>query len=250
MAGASPSYSQSSAVESYNRGVEYGIQGKFAEAKDTFEKAMQADPAFALVRENLITIRDVTSKKISKVTAIHLFKGIGNSDKKMFDAALGEVNKALEIDQTYAGTYNIRGNVHKKRRDYISAISDFTKAIAMDPNCDSAYNNRGNMYMVQEDFDPAISDLTKAIHLNPSDPLHYYDRANVYDDLKEYDRAISDLSKAIEINPSFGRAYDNKGFIYMVGLADREKACSNWKQACELGYCYNYGRSRDNGHCK
>ena len=64
-----------------------------------------------------------------------------------------------------------------------------------------------------------------------------------------HDQAISDFSKAIEINPQDAAAYVNRGYIHFVKLGNKEKGCSDFKQACEFGECENYNLVKRKGDC-
>ena len=79
--------------------------------------------------------------------------------------------------------------------------------------------------------------------------------------LKEYqiDQSIRYFNKAIEINPTFAEAYINRGLAYWMksylknGGAPRmspirgliDKACSDWKRACELGECKGWHTAKN-----
>ena len=90
----------------------------------------------------------------------------------MFEKAIEDYTKAIEINPKHAEAYFIRGNIFKKRDMYDKAIEDYTKAILSNPNYAEAYGARGRIYNERELFDTAIEDFTKAIQLNPGDSGH------------------------------------------------------------------------------
>jgi tetratricopeptide (TPR) repeat protein len=98
-------------------------------------------------------------------------------------------------------------------------------------------------------YDKAISDFNKAIDLNPKFAEAYNNRGLTYAKKGQYDKAISDFTKTIEINPSYTLAYQNRGIIYMIKLGDKNKACSDFKRACELGLCKVYGKAKRKNDC-
>jgi Flp pilus assembly protein TadD len=65
----------------------------------------------------------------------------------------------------------------------------------------------------------------------------------------DYDRAISDFTKAVKVNPRYAKAYNYRGIAYMKS-GNKERACSDWKRACELGNCNNYKVAKGRGDCK
>jgi tetratricopeptide (TPR) repeat protein len=50
------------------------------------------------------------------------------------------------------------------------------------------------------------------------------------------DKAIEYLNKSIEIDPKYAAAYYNRGIVW-YGKGDMEKACLDFRKACDLGNC-------------
>ncbi|NIS62911.1 MAG: tetratricopeptide repeat protein [Proteobacteria bacterium] len=169
-------FGQNTAKQIYTKGVEYGVQGKFNEAKEEFQKALKVDPYFVYAKMALKLIEDAIDQKIKSTTAIHLFKGIVYSNKGQWDESIAESNKAIEINPGYAFAYNERGVAYCDKGQYDKAISDYNKAIEINPKLAVAYNNRGVAYCDKGQYDKAISDYNKAIEINPRYAKAYYNR--------------------------------------------------------------------------
>jgi tetratricopeptide (TPR) repeat protein len=276
-------YSQSSAVESYNKGVEYAVQGKFQKAKEEFEKALKDDPFCDPANFYLNVIKDINDKKKKRESAVHFFKGVSNTtkgqydqaisdytraieinpkfaeaynergvvydDKDQFDLAISDYTKAIEINPKFAVAYNNRGGVYDDKNQYDQAINDYTKAIEINPNLSEVYNNRAFAYYTKGQYKLAISDYTRAIEINPKFALAYNNRGLAHYAESQYDSAIRDYTRAIEINPKLALAYNNRGFLYFVKLGNKVMGCADLKMSCELGECGNYNFAKQKGYC-
>jgi tetratricopeptide (TPR) repeat protein len=242
------SYGQSSGKEFYDKGIEYATQGKYKEAKESFEKALKDDPFVSGAESCLKIIEDVTGQKIKSDTAIHIFKGTAYANRGMIDDAITECSKAIEINPRYAKAYNNRGIAYYYKGQYDRAIQDYSKAIEINPMYAEAYMNQGTAYYHKGKYDRAIQDYSKAIEINPRDAEAYMNRGIAYYHKGQYDRAMQDYNKAIEINLWYASAYYNRGVVYLMKLGDKKKGCSDWELACELGQCPNNDLARD--YCK
>ena len=187
--------------ESYDKGVQYAMQGKFKEAKKEFEKALEADVYNKTAQDGLKTINDVIIQKTEREAAIHLFKGVSFANKVQDDDAIKEFTKAIEISPRFVEAYLNLGLSYDVRCQYVQAIKEFSKAIEINPMNAQAYNHRGFTYRKKGEYDQAIKDYTKSIEINPTDVTTYINRGFVYDEKGQYDQATKDYTKAIEINP-------------------------------------------------
>jgi len=142
-------FGQNTAEQILTKGIEYGAQGKFKEAKEEFEKALKVDPSFKTVERFLKLIEDVNQQKKKSKTAISYFKGVACQLKRRWDEAIDEYNKAIEINHEYACAYNARGHAYYRKGQYDKAISDYTKAIELNSRYAYAYKNRGFVYMLR-----------------------------------------------------------------------------------------------------
>ncbi len=204
------------AQDSYYKGVEYAISGKFIKAEEAFEKAAKNPRLVSAAKNCLSIIEDVVEKKIKSDTAIHFFRGTDFINKNMIDDAITEFTLAIFINMKCAKIYNSRGYAYSKKKHYDYAIKDYSKAIDINPNYVSAYNSRGNIYSEKEDYGLAIQDYTRAIQLRPEE----------------------------------ADAYNNRGFVYIVKLQDRRMGCPDLQRACELGGCRNFELAKQKGYCQ
>ena len=81
---------------------------------------------------------------------------------------------------------------------YDKALLDLDKTIDLQPDYASAYNNRGLVYEKLEHYDKAILDYNKALKLENS-AIAYYNRGNTYYEMEEYNNALQDYQTVIEM---------------------------------------------------
>ena len=113
-----------------------------------------------------------------------------------------------------------------------------------------AYIKQGVAHAKLKKYNQAIEAFSQAIKLDPNNAEYYYKRAVTYGNINQHQRAIEDFNEAIRLNPKYAEAYSNRGFVYMVKLNNKEKGCSDWKRACELGDCINLNLAIKKGVCK
>jgi len=107
------------------------------------------------------------------------------------------------------------GLIYNTKGMYDEAISEFRKVIDIDPNCAEAHNGLGIVYNNKNMFDEAISEFKRAIDINPDFAEAYDNLAAAYNNKGMYDKAISELKKAIEIDPNFVAAHYHLAMLYI-----------------------------------
>lgn len=64
-------------------------------------------------------------------------------ERAQFGVALGEIEKALQADRSYAPAYNVRGLVNMALREYKDAEEDFQQSLSLDKADSETHNNYG-----------------------------------------------------------------------------------------------------------
>lgn len=160
------SCTQNPAKNIYNKGIEYAIQGEFVKAKEEFERTLKTNPSYYKAKFSLEITNEVLTQKIKMEPAIHLFKGISHGNKRKFDLAIRDFNKAIEINPRYAFAYLYRGLAHVVKGQHKLAIRDFSKTIEIKPKFVRAYENRGFIYITKlENKVKGCADFKKACKL-------------------------------------------------------------------------------------
>jgi len=140
-------------------------------------------------------------KKWAREVKRHLADGHKLYERKIYQKALQEFDKTIELDPDNFKAYFWRGRVHLKIGQYDKAISDFKMVIKLKPDYTAPYDNLGWLYFRQEKYDESIQYLSKSLELDQNSGWAYYTR---------------------------GRSYFYKG--------DLIKALADTKLSCNLGY--------------
>jgi tetratricopeptide (TPR) repeat protein len=261
-----PAFGQTTASEWLDKGLALYDQGKYDEAIQAYDKAIEIDPQNADAWDN----KGTTLHKLGK-----------------YDEAIQAYDKAIELDyleDTYAW-YN-KGLALAKQSKYDEAIQAFDKAIEINPKDADAWNNKGlalgklgltaeskaaidrakeletegstgtpgtisispnatgtakdwfdegNTLYAQGRYDDAIQAFDKAIEIDPQDADVRYNKGAPLYGQKKYGEAIQAYDKAIEIDPQYALAWNYKGLaLGILGLtAESNEAIAKAK---ELGY--------------
>lgn len=160
---------------------------------------------------------------ISENAAFYESRGLAYLDKRQYDKAILDFNKALKINPAGAQLYHHRGRAYAEQGQHALAISDYTRALEIDPRYGDAYFNRGLAYHAKSQYDQAISDYTHALKITPEDAGTYYARGFTYYCKKEYERAWADVQKAQSLGyPIHPRFLDD--LLEISGTQGRRKS--------------------------
>ena len=172
-------------------------------------------------------------------------RGYACYDLGLYDLAIANYDKAIQLEPNDANAYYNRGLAKGKLGEYFAAISDFDKAIQLKPNDAEAYIGRGLAKTGLGQHFAAISDYDKAIQLKPDYAFAYYNRGIAKATLDQLFAAISDFDKAIQLKPDYVNAYGNRGIAkgelgeYFAAISDFDKVIQ-LKPDLAKGY-YNRG---------
>jgi tetratricopeptide (TPR) repeat protein len=161
-------------------------------------------------------------------------KGRELYEKREYMEALLNLNKAIELDASYAAAYYVRGNIKDAFDDRHGAMKDYNFAVEKNPKFADAFFSRGNVKMKLQDYYGAIDDYTSAININDNYIEAYFNRGKAKQFLQAYEDAINDCSKIIQLYPKNVDAYYMRG-ILRIDFGDIKNGCLDLSKAGELG---------------
>lgn len=157
--------------------------------------------------------------------------------KRMYEEAIRQLRKALEIDPDYAEAQNSLGltlNLAGKDRE---ALESYQKAIQNQPNYGDFHNNLGVLFCKMGRYKEGIEELEKAVRLGAKYGEAYFNlglahlkivqdpvsAANFPPASVLIHRALENFEKAIDLTPHFKDKYFQSGLAHlknnMIGKA-------------------------------
>ena len=118
--------------------------------------------------------------------------------------------------------------------DLNGTIDFCTQAIELSDSNATAYSIRGIIFYWLKDYSKASSDLSKAIALNPSDYKNFYNLGLVHIKLNNYQAAATNFTAAIQLNPNDSDSWYNRG-LCRQRLGDLYGAQEDLNRARSLG---------------
>jgi len=126
------------------------------------------------------------------------FHGLAQAQRELKDygKALGNHNRAIELDPQQYLFFWERGITYLRMNDADNAIGDFKTCLEKSPTFANAENGLGQAYRIKGEFAEALAHHDKAIALDDSNPSFYRERGITYQSKGDQEKATADLAKA------------------------------------------------------
>jgi tetratricopeptide (TPR) repeat protein len=209
------------------QGVQLAESKNFGESFKNFENAININDSIKSPEfKNRIAIKYEYKLKLIEKAKLEI-------EKRSYDTAIKDCNKAIELDSTYVDAYYYIGIINNEKQEYNTGIEYFKKVIDLHPKYAKAWNHMGFSYEKLDQFDQAIDSYKKAVGIEPIYALAYYNLANVYKHEKQYNIAIESYKKATEIDPNYAAAWLFMGYAYLE-KNDYHSALQNLEKAIDI----------------
>ncbi len=226
-------------IETTDKGKEY--------EDSYYEKEYELSPTN---RKYNFYLRNLSKKETVGAFLTNL--GIAYYDKGMYDEAIVQHKKAIEMNPNNSDAYINLGVVYADKGMYDEAMVELTTAIEIHPNSPEAYTNLGVIYKRKGMYDDAVTMHRKAIEIKSDFAQAYYNLGIAYYDKGMYDEAIVEFVAAIEINSDFAEAHRYLGIVDDAVVEHRkammyDEAIVQYKKAISINpeddlSHYNLGR--------
>ena len=166
----------------------------------------------------------------------------------LYDEAMQQVNKVIELDPTNNTAYYMKGVlIRDKVKDTALAISYFQKAADLNNNDVDALEMLGILYANKKN-PLAEAYYRRAIALQPNRADLYFDLGVYFMAIKDWNGALENYTKAVQLKPDYNDALFNLGYIH-IELKAWDQARKNFTDAIRAnprdyksyyarGYCF------------
>jgi tetratricopeptide (TPR) repeat protein len=161
-----------------------------------------------------------------------------------FPQAMGEVQKALDLDPAHAQSIYLRAFINLKTGNKEAALKDYTQLLKIAPGHEGALNNRSLIYMEQGKYQLALADLDARLAIEDTWNTRF-DRAYCLALMDLHKEAAEEFTKVLKEKPDYAPALANRGYSIInletsSGLTPAKpgslkSACTDLKQALALG---------------
>ncbi|MDJ1175316.1 tetratricopeptide repeat protein [Roseofilum capinflatum] len=179
-------------------GIALRNQGKLPEAVQSYRRALQLDPEYALAHYNL---------------------GLALYDQGKLPEAVQSYRRALQLDPEYAAAHNNLGLALSDQGKLPEAVQSYRRALQLDPEYAAAHNNLGLALSDQGKLPEAVQSYRRALQLDPEYALAHYNLGLALYDQGKLPEAVQSYRRALELDPEDAGAHNNLG----IALRQQDK---------------------------
>lgn len=146
------------------------------------------------------------------------------------------IEKSIALDSTDLWSWLFSATINRKSGEYRSALGDYDRALQIDSTEAEIYNRIADLFTSVNSLDQSIYFYDKAIHYAKSDTLRFnylMNRASAKGILRDYEGAIKDMEAGMEIDPNNILILNNLPMFYQE-VGQKEKAIQILKRSIEL----------------
>ena len=186
------------------RGVELIGEDKLEEALESFENAIELDPA---------------------LSQAHFNKGLVHWNLAQLDDAIASYGTAVQFDPEYAEAYFRLGQALYGKRRVQECIDALERAVEIDPFHAAAHLSLGNVFFTEGRVQESVAALQKAVQADPEVSGAHYALGNVWASLGDLDNTINSYNEVVRLTPDNAEAH----FKLAVALWGAEEYADAWK---------------------
>jgi len=154
-----------------------------------------------------------------------------------YSATYRVINELLATDEYNPRAYFLRAIASLETGDTARAVGDLMKSADQDQQYFDAYIQLGELFTLRHD-PLAEGYLSNALRVRPDNREALYLLGYYYQSTAQFERALQTYQRICETSPDFRNAPFNRGYIYLVYLADFPKAIEAFTAAIRVDSGY------------
>ena len=171
-------------------------------------------------------------------------------EKGLYEKALSDCQKAIELDNSNSMAINNRGLVSLRTGDQDLAVKDFELGcqLGLEVSCRNYKEILGYLpaekievmldqtmkHFSSGNYEEVVDLSTKIIEVDPHNEIAFSNRCGAFANKSLWDKAKQDCLEAITINPDYAMAYNNLGYV-LEQEGNELDATINYEISCNLG---------------
>jgi tetratricopeptide (TPR) repeat protein len=211
-------------------------------AKQSFERAVELDPAFAAAYAFLAQANFMLGNGREEIEAIkkaHEFSQKATERERLWieaqyaSAVEDDREKRFRILKEAADKYPKDKEIHiLLAMDYTrksmleQSIEESNKVLALDPTNPDALNMIAYEYLFMKDYEKAVEYFKKYVGVLPGQPNPLDSLAEAYFHMGKLDEAMENYKKALEVKPDYYPSMEM--LAYICALKENYAECSMW----------------------
>jgi len=177
-----------------------------------------------------VRIAEVTTTSMDAYN--YFLRGREEGDKLYFDDARRFLEKAVELDPTFASAYiylaavyHMLGNTRARNEAFENAKTFSEKAT----DKEKLYIEGVYAYFIENNLEKALRILKQMIKKYPKEKRFHSDLGNLYTMKHLFHEAIEEFNKTLELDPNYGPAFNALAYTY-ADMGNFEKAIEYFKR--------------------
>jgi len=193
----------------------------------------------ARIRAENARIAEIEAEKREAVES-HYEKGNEAFDEKLYDLAIANYSKALEIDPDFVKGYEGLALAYSSQRNYEFAIEYANKALSIDPDNLIAFRVLAWVNLEQKNRENALKYAQKALSIDPDNAWVYALIGEIYLYIMPSQplQAVNNYKKSIQLDEQENKQISSVTYYNLASAlmsVNKEEAMQYWQKIARMG---------------
>ena len=235
------------AVTHYEAGQRALDMGRVDEARAEFEKAIAADPDFAMGYWGLANSANSLESFRENVEQAEEYAGRASEAEQLrievmragfeddVEAQKAAADRLVEVAPNSPRAWMALAAVQSDMGDEAAARESLERAIELDPDFAPAHMALGNSYLFTEpiDLDAARSQMERVVELEPEEAIAHDLLGDAYRAQGMLEEAAAEYGQTAELDEDSGNGYQQRAHVHSF-LGNYEQARADYDRAIEI----------------